>query len=383
MQILCIDEEPLSFAYLDIILPPGFNLVPVKSADEFCATLFEQSFDLVLIDIEFDQGRGLDLIPIIIRQQGEIPVIVHTRSTQVHDVVASMKLGAFHYLNKLVKRSELLSLLMQCKAIHEQSQVEFCSEFTNEIDFIIAGCVGKYTTDQLLRSLQAGQLFLNGECGTGKSMLARHLYEKFKATAKLGMLKKTNFANYSGADRCSEMQWIDLFGSNEASSGKKNGKPGLLEQNDAGIVYLEEVSNLKHDVQAALVHFIEYRSINRYRGSFPVATNCRLILASKQIPDTNGRIPGIVPQLHDRIWHQRIELKPLRSRTNDMIALAWHYLNCAQRTFPTNRGLNFHPTVLDKLTKYTWPGNIVELKSQIFSAVRNCKGKVIKLSDLT
>ena len=177
------------------------------------------------------------------------------------------------------------------------------------------------------------------------------------------------------------MQWIDLFGYEDVPFGRPIGKPGLLEQNSSGIVYLEEITNLKPDIQAALCNFIEYHSIQRYRGASQVSTECRLILGSALVPNVAGRIAGVLPQLYDRIWHDRIELKPLRARHKEMMALAWHYLKNARRFCPSHKVIQFHPAVIDQLTSHSWPGNMIELRSQIYRAAKNCKGKEITISD--
>lgn len=202
-------------------------------------------------------------------------------------------------------------------------------------------------------------LYIQGESGTGKSLLARAIHRYSNRRDK-------NFVEVNcGAivDNLCEAEFFGIAPKSGIANVSKDGKPGLFELADGGILFLDEVSELSLTMQASLLTVIEGKPFRRVCGQENIVVDVRIISASihdiKTMPATQ-----FLPELAQRLDGIRIQVPPLRERKQDINQLVDYF--CKQLS--PQRQKNITPQIRRLFKRYDWPGNIRELSN----SVRRC-----------
>jgi len=213
-------------------------------------------------------------------------------------------------------------------------------------------------------------IFITGENGTGKELIAREIHRLSKRNKELmvsvdmGAISETLFES-------------ELFGHAKGSfTDAHENRTGKLELADKGTLFLDEIGNLPLSLQAKLLTVLQNRIITRLGSNKPIPIDIRLISATNR--DLNTMVSnGLFRQdLLYRINTITIELPPLRERGNDVLLLANFYLRKYSKKYE-KQGLEISPPAKQKLLKYSWPGNVRELQHSIERAVILAEDKIL------
>jgi transcriptional regulator with GAF, ATPase, and Fis domain len=217
-------------------------------------------------------------------------------------------------------------------------------------------------------------VLIYGESGTGKELVARAVH------ANSPRSKKVFFAVDCGT-LSSNLLESELFGHVKgAFTGAQSDKDGIFKMADQGTVFLDEISNISEAVQSKLLRFLETREFLPLGASAPIRVNLRLIFA------TNKNLKEMVEQgtfredFFYRIYVYPIMLPPLKDRRMDILPIAYHFL----RQFCQSMGKSisgFDDALSRRLTEYSWPGNVRQLRNAIERAVILCDRDRVSLRD--
>lgn len=217
-------------------------------------------------------------------------------------------------------------------------------------------------------------VLLTGETGTGKSRIAQIIHQKSCRANKPFMV--LNCSAIRG-----ELLESELFGHKKGSfTGAHDDHKGLLTAADGGTVFLDEIGEMEPQLQAKLLRTLENAMIRPVGSNQEIAVNVRFICA------TNRDLPQMVANgtfrtdLFYRINQFTIEIPPLRKRGNDILLLAYAFLEKYKIQYPAKDIFDFHPDAIRYLTNYQWPGNIRELSNAIHGAVLRSKGPLVSLT---
>lgn len=213
-------------------------------------------------------------------------------------------------------------------------------------------------------------VLITGETGTGKGMIARFIHLKSKRRdnkflpINCGTITETLFES-------------ELFGHKRGSfTGAVSDKKGLLEEAEAGTVFLDEITNTSIAFQAKLLEAIEEKLIRRVGETNTRKINVRFLFATNKDLDFEVEDGRFRKDLFYRINVFRIEVPPLREREKDIPLLTRFFLERYCEEF--NKHIEgFTPEVLIQLKKQFWPGNVRELQNVIEKAVIRTKGNII------
>ncbi|MEO1368804.1 MAG: sigma-54 dependent transcriptional regulator, partial [Acidobacteriota bacterium] len=218
-------------------------------------------------------------------------------------------------------------------------------------------------------------VLIRGESGTGKELVAQTIHQHSAASS--GPLVAINCAAIPES-----LQESELFGHEKgAFTGADARKIGRFEEADGGTLFLDEVAELSTSLQAKLLRVLQERTFRRLGGRRDMKSQFRLIAAShadlhQRVKDGNFR-----EDLFYRLAVFELDVPPLRSRSEDLPALAAHFLN--DRTLVGDRaGLSLSPEALDVLTSYDWPGNVRELANALQRAAVVASQDRIEPADL-
>lgn len=200
-----------------------------------------------------------------------------------------------------------------------------------------------------------------GETGVGKELIARAIHEQSPRSTQ-------PFIDVNCAALPENLVESELFGFEKgAFSGADTTKPGLFEMANGGTIFLDEIGELDIKIQAKLLRVLDGVGYFRLGGSRKVKINVRVIAATNRSLEEEATAGRFRTDLYHRLTQFQLHVPPLRERTEDIEALAEHFLH---KHFANAR---FTDDAVEALRQYSWPGNVRELKNVIFKTTVNAK----------
>jgi DNA-binding NtrC family response regulator len=213
-------------------------------------------------------------------------------------------------------------------------------------------------------------LFITGETGTGKDMIAKAAH---MISGRKGKFVKVNTAGLDDA-----MFTDTLFGhAKGAYTGADSVRSGLVEKASGGTLFLDEIGDLSFTSQVKLLGLIQDREYRRTGNDNTRYSDARIIAATNL--DTKDLNDGkkFRRDLYFRLMTHHVHLPPLRKRPHDIMPLINHFVQKASQ----NLGCD-PPTVENDIFKrfetYSFPGNVRELEGMVFDGVSTCTGRTLK-----
>jgi two-component system NtrC family response regulator len=213
-------------------------------------------------------------------------------------------------------------------------------------------------------------VFLQGESGTGKEVLARLIH---KASPR----RSGSFVAINCAALPEHLLESELFGYERgAFTGAQQAKAGQIELASGGVLFLDEVSEMRPAAQAKLLRFLQEREFQRLGGTRLLKANVRVIAASNRDLRQAVKEGAFREDLYYRLQVFDIRLPPLRERPSDIPLLAEFFLRDLSRSLGRMPG-RLSPEALQRLQTYSWPGNVRELQNALERAAILCEGAYI------
>jgi DNA-binding NtrC family response regulator len=342
----------------------------------------QSSFDVVVTDLKMSRLGGMEVLQRIKTISPDTMVIVITGFSTVSSAVEVMKLGAFDYLPKPFTPEELRTVVgqaLQAHAVRLQNRrlAQDTDRPAKPEHRLVGNSLKMKKVIEMIAKVAPtdATVLIYGESGTGKELVARAVHANSKRSRDVFFA--VDCGTLSG-----DLLESELFGhAKGAFTGAHQDKEGIFQRADGGTVFLDEISNIDLTVQGKLLRFLENREFLSIGTAKPQKVDLRLIFA------TNQNLEELVKQgrfRHDfyyRIYVYPIFLPPLRERTEDILPIAYHFLNQFIRQM--NKSIKgFSEAVVERLTNYDWPGNARQLRNVIERAVIQCEGAQIISDDL-
>ena len=377
--ILIVDDEPkIRTIIKDILQEQGYTVLCSQSGAKAFEFLKKHNISLILLDLKMP---GLDGIEVLKRvQKGINPpkVIIITAHGSIEKAVESVQSGAFDFMEKPV---EMERLLITVKNALRQRQLEsenrdLKSQF--EYEQLIIG-----ESDSILkvRKLveQASQadinVFITGENGTGKDLVAKNIHLNSKR-------KKHPFITINCAAIPINLIESELFGHEKgAFTGAYKRHEGRFENADNGTLFLNEIAEMSPETQAKLLQVIECGYVNRIGGKKEISVDVRLITATNINVTKAIRNQELRKDLFYRLNVFPIHLPPLKGRGGDIILLADHFLGKHICHHGTNLK-TLSSEAKNILQNHYWPGNVRELNNLMEKLVVTVNKYVIQKEDI-
>lgn len=359
VEILIIDDDKaIAGTLVQQLDAMGFSAT-VAGSGEAGERIFQgREFDLVLLDLALPGISGLDLLRRWQQSAITVPVIMISGSATIPEAVQALKSGAADFLVKPIDMLLLEAVLKRAlKAQHLQKENLRLRQLTraDSVTFRGESASVKALLSEAAKIARGDQpVLLEGETGTGKQVLAKHLHacsdqaqEPF-VTVNCAAITETLFES-------------ELFGHEKgAFTGAINRKPGKLELVGKGTLFLDEVGELPVLCQAKLLTAVEDRIFERVGGVTSLQFEGRILAATNRDLDSEVKKGSFRKDLFYRLCTFRLRLPPLRERPDDIPI----YVMAAMETCARKYGRSYEPpdgATLEHLQKYTWPGNVREL----------------------
>jgi two-component system response regulator HydG len=385
-HVLVVDDDESMRDLLQAALSKrGYKVATTGDVDSAVELVRQEELDAVVTDLklagEDGPSSGLGLCRRTAELRPELPVIVITAFGSMDSAVASIRAGAYDFITKPVDL-ETLGLAVKRAAEHHQLRREVrllrdgATASTHMGEIIGDSPAMRKVYDLIDRVSQSdASILVTGESGTGKELVARALHAR--SSRGQGPFVAVNCAAISA-----QLLESELFGHvRGAFTDAKTDRAGLFVHSSGGTLFLDEIGEMPLDMQSKLLRALQERRVRPVGGTREVEFDTRIIAATNKDIDAAVDDGRFREDLFYRINVVRIPVPPLRSRGNDVLLLAQHFLGTWADT--SNKLVDgIVPEAARKLLEYDWPGNVRELENVMQRAVTLTRFDKITVDDL-
>jgi len=374
-HVLIIEDSPaLAQTYCDFLAQAGHRADIALRADDATQKLQNNSYDIVLMDLNLPDAHGLSLLMQMRSAGMDVAVIVVTADPSIETAVDAIRAGAQDFISKPVTPARLqltLANVLEQRALkqivkgyHHLTRDRFC-------DFIGGSPAMQLVYGVLENAAQSNApIFITGESGTGKELAARAIHQLSKR--KAGAFEALNCAAVPG-----NLLESEIFGHTKgAFTGAIGRYTGAAERADQGTLFLDELPEMPPEMQSKLLRFTQ-SSVFRPLGSMREMTvDVRFVSATNRAPLAAVGEGYLREDLYYRLNVISIHLPPLRERGDDILQIAEALL----KKMAVEEGKSFTALADDAcrfLQQYPWPGNVRQLQNVLRRTVVLNEGRVL------
>jgi two-component system, NtrC family, nitrogen regulation response regulator NtrX len=355
--VLIVDDEANIRSSLEGALGrEGYQVECAATVSEARAKL-RDSFDYVLLDVWLPDGNGLDLLRDALAADPETVVIMMSGHATIDAAVQATRLGAFDFLEKPLSLERLLVLLRNAgTALALRSENRRLSRAWARPIVGRSPAIRSLLDEVERAGASAARVLIQGENGTGKELVARALHA---ASPR----REMPFVAVNCAAIPEELIESELFGHERgAFTGATQARKGRFEEAHRGTLFLDEVGDLSARAQTKLLRVLQEGELNRVGGNRAVRVDARVIAATNQDLEALVRSGRFREDLYFRLAVIPVTVPSLRERPEDIPLLVERFV----AETAADAGVKpraFAPAALDALARYSFPGNVRELRN--------------------
>jgi DNA-binding NtrC family response regulator len=370
------DEEKFRQLLARIISLEGYTVLQASGIQQGLKVLQQEPVDIVLTDVKLPDGNGIDLLEKIRQVSSICECIVMTAFGTIHDGVKAMKLGAFDYFTKGDDNEQIIPALSRAadKIALKKRVLELETRLETKFGFdtIIGKSEAIQQTIHLAKKVAAttSTVLLEGETGAGKELFAQAIHYA-------GERKNKTFVAVNCSSFAKELLESELFGHRKgAFTGAVADKKGLFEEANGGTIFLDEIGEMEHDLQARLLRVLETQTFIKVGDTKPTKVDVRIIAATNRDLKQESEKERFRSDLYYRLSTFKLRVPSLRERKEDIPLLAEHFRGVYATKL--NKRINgMDKDFLKQLQKNDWKGNIRELKNCIERAAILADGETL------
>ncbi len=382
IRVLIAEDEPsLGDLLGDFLAGRGHRVTVTRDGRSALDALRAQPFDVALLDIVMPELDGLEVLRQVRDDPTPTECIIITGNSTIDTAIAAMRLGAYDYVGKPYRMVEIDALVRRAwekrrlatdnrRLASHLSRVEGAREITSvyaPMQAVLALARRVAPTD--------ARVLVSGEPGSGRSEFARYLH-RHSARAGAPLVAAPCSAMPDGRAEA------ELFGVGGVHDG--DGAPGvpasagLFELAGGGTLVLDDVVALEPAAQSALADALAHRAFRRIGSRARIDLDARIVSTAMPEPAAAVRGGAFRPDLLQQLAQVTVVLPPLRERVVDVPSLAHAFI----REFGGLNAPTLAGEAMEALQRYSWPGNLRELRNVLERAVLLSGGGIIHAHDL-
>jgi len=355
------DEDAVRQATVQTLELGGFEVLACASAEQAGHWLNADFAGVVVTDVRLPGSSGLELLAQVMALDTDLPVILMTGHGHVSMAVKAVQEGAYDFIEKPFSAERLTHTALRAaekrRLVMENRHLKALWALNPDLPPLI----GQSKSLERVRTLIATlgpmpiDVLINGETGTGKEVVARHLHAASLRTGPFvaincGALPESVFES-------------EIFGHEAgAYTGAQKRRIGKLEFAQHGTVFLDEIESMPLALQVKLLRVLQERRLERLGGNDSIALDCRVVAASKADLLTLCAKGQFREDLYFRISAVSMDLPPLNQRPDDIALLLAFFMQGAANRFHLPVPI-FPAQQMQQWQSRTWPGNVRELRN--------------------
>jgi two-component system NtrC family response regulator len=380
--VLVVDDEKNYLWMLEELLhSEGFDVVTCEKGAAALTVLRDATIDVLLTDLRMADIDGLTVLEKARQISPTTSTLLMTAYGTIEQAVEAMKLGAYDFIVKPFANADLVRSIRRAieRSVLVRENVRLSHSLAEQYhpDHMIGkSAVMTAVLNKIQRVTDSKTaVSISGESGSGKELVARAIHFTGPRSGRPFLAVNCSALTDSLAES-------ELFGHEKgAFTGAHVRHLGLFEQADDGTLFLDEISELPLNLQAKLLRVLDNHEIRRVGSEKPVHVDLRILSATNRDLRAEVQAGRFREDLFFRLSVVRIEVPPLRERTEDIPLLAESYLQVLIRE-GSIRGKRFSPRTMQLLVEYHWPGNVRELHNVVAHAALMAQHEEIEPEDL-
>ena len=380
-RILCLDDDPTALESIDRILRnSGHEVIVADAVIGALQALSGTTVDLILSDYSMPGLTGLDFLALVRDDGVDAPLIMLTGYANVDHAVSAMRAGVIDYLAKPYTKQQLelaVERALEFTRLRKENTrlLDEVKQLRHHYEIIGRSAPMTRVMEAIrLAAPTRATILLQGESGTGKELIARAIHEHSDRRAQ-------PFVAINCAALPPALVESVMFGHEKgAFTGAVRRHIGAFERANGGTLLLDEVSEMRLDLQAKLLRVVQEQEVERVGGSSPVSVDVRVIATTNRDLRKEVAAGRFRSDLFHRLNVFPLVVPPLRERRDDIhplaVAFAARTSDELGRETPEMSG-----DALELLRNHDWPGNVRELKHVIERAVILSRESVLHTTD--
>jgi two-component system, NtrC family, response regulator len=354
-RLLIIDDDPQICQLLTLMAQDmGHEATEATTLEHGLSLSLSNDYDLILLDLEFPQGNGLQVLPDLLKVPSKPEVIIITGSG-VKGAELAFKYGAWDYVQKPFFMQELSLPISRALQYREEKETAKTPVTLKRSGIIGSSQAINSCLESVAKaSVTEASVLITGETGTGKELFAKAIHENSRRSS-------SNFIVVDCGSLPETLAESILFGYEKgAFTGADKKREGLLEQTEGGTLFLDEIGDLPFNIQKSLLRALQEKSIRPLGAKQELSVDFRLVAATNRNLDKMVKESSFREDLLFRIRAIEIRLPSLRDRSEDIQEITINKIHrlCQQYGMGI-KGISHE--FLEILNAQNWPGNVREL----------------------
>lgn len=362
LRILFADDERSLQEFMRAELPRlGHEVTVCPDGRQAVKSLEKGAFDAAILDLRMPGLTGIEVLEEIKKVSPETDVVIMTGHASVETAIDAVRLGAFDYITKPCKLTQIETILRKVverrELKHKNLALQTRLQAAEGPNVLVGNSPAMQAVHRLIKTVAPtdSTAMILGETGTGKELAARTLFQQSKRA-------DAPFVPVNCGALSENLVESELFGHRRgAFTGAERDHKGLFEVANGGTLFLDEVGELNKNIQVKLLRFLESGEIRRVGETEPFRVDVRVVCATNRDLRAMVKEDEFREDLYFRINTFEIRLPPLRDRRQDIPDLARHLLARAARRPVEQVASLLTPESIDTLLDYAWPGNVREM----------------------
>jgi DNA-binding NtrC family response regulator len=382
INILVVDDERgLCSGVQEALSREGYVVDAANDAQSALKAVATRLFNLVITDVKMPGMSGTELLTEVKARSRDTLVILMTGYGTVENAVEAMKKGAYDYISKPIEMQRLRSVVLKAlefqAVVAENNELRLRLRKRSEPGAMHGISEGMRAVAVLIQEVAPSDVtvLVQGESGTGKELVARSIHLK-------SLRQDYPFVTVNCAALPEQLLEAVLFGHVKgAFTGAIASTPGRFQLADRGTLFLDEIGDLPAKGQGDLLRVLEDGTFRMVGGTELVSVNVRVIAATNKDLQAAVAAGKFREDLFYRLHIVPIQLPPLRDRAEDIPLLIEDFLHHFAAKHKRRRQ-TLSAEAMSLCQRFTWPGNVRQLRNTIERVVITSHNPAIKASDL-
>jgi DNA-binding NtrC family response regulator len=381
-RVLIVEDNETGRRQIEVFLEtdPEICVDTAANGSDALKAMRERTYSVIVTDLKMPQLDGLQLLEEVQKSREPAAVIITTGYGTIDAAVQAMRMGATDFLTKPINL-EHLRLVVQ-RALRERRLHDELADLRRklleqfEFQSILSKSARMHAIFELISHVAQtnSTVLIEGETGTGKELVARAVHDSSPRRA-------SPFVAVNCAALPESLLESELFGHEKGAFTSAVGqRKGRFEMAHTGTIFLDEVGEIPPAMQAKLLRVLQEKRFERVGGTQTIEVDVRVVAASNRDLLRLAKEGKFREDLYYRLNVVKIDLPPLRERTEDISLLATHFVQ--KFTRPGCSPKLISPEAMEVLLQHRWPGNIRELENAIERASVTSRDDIIRPENL-